>query len=204
MLFRSQDTSKRPDEDRAEIRRIVALLPGMRHEDAEATAWVGFALAAVCYDVEKADELINRSLVANGNLPRTLQQKAAVSVWRGEHEKGMEFGLRAIALNPFDQAIFAAQLNVGHALLGLGRPAEAAAWFTKSLAIHPNWMQGVRAAASAHALSGNLDEARHLVRRLLEIAPGMTVSRSRDTMHMRRPQDNERLLEGLRLAGLPE
>jgi hypothetical protein len=62
----------------------------------------------------------------------------------------------------------------------------------------------MRIAAIGHALAGNLEEARRLATRMHQLDPGMRISNLREFLPYRRPQDVELLIEGMRLAGLPE
>jgi hypothetical protein len=62
---------------------------------------------------------------------------------------------------------------------------------------------GVLIAASA-ALAGNVDRARGALDELRSTDPNMSVSKQSLRFPFRRPQDIERLAEGLRKAGLPE
>jgi hypothetical protein len=50
---------------------------------------------------------------------------------------------------------------------------------------------------------GDADEAKSAISRLLEILPGYTQIKHSDRMWIERENDRQRLLEGLKLAGLP-
>ena len=93
---------------------------------------------------------------------------------------------------------------MAYALVLLGRYDESVKWSARALARQPHWHLGMRIAAIGHALAGNLEEARHLGTQLYKLDPGMRLANFRDLTPYRRPQDVERLVEGLRLAGLPE
>ena len=62
----------------------------------------------------------------------------------------------------------------------------------------------MRAGAVANALAGNLDEARKIVAHLRQIDPQTSILHLKELFPYRRPEDMERMIEGLRLAGLPE
>jgi hypothetical protein len=51
---------------------------------------------------------------------------------------------------------------------------------------------------------GRLDEARRLVPQILQLSPSYRLSRIKERVPFRRPQDMALFSEGLRLAGLPE
>jgi len=58
--------------------------------------------------------------------------------------------------------------------------------------------------AAANALAGNIDEARRVMGRILQTDSVLRLSNFRTYTSVRRPADIETMLEGLRLAGLPE
>jgi hypothetical protein len=69
---------------------------------------------------------------------------------------------------------------------------------------NPNWLAALRTSASVKALAGNIEAAREVVARICQLAPGACISDFKVNSPYRRPQDNERIIAGLRLAGLPE
>jgi hypothetical protein len=89
--------------------------------------------------------------------------------------------------------------------LFLGRYAEAVNWTTRSLAHRAGYVPIMRTAAAANALAGNLDDAHKVMDEVRKLDPSMRISHlgERYTTY-RRPEDNERMIDGLRLAGLPE
>jgi hypothetical protein len=58
--------------------------------------------------------------------------------------------------------------------------------------------------AAANALAGNIDEARRVMWRILQTDSVLRLSNFKTYASVRRPADIETMLEGLRLAGLPE
>jgi hypothetical protein len=59
-------------------------------------------------------------------------------------------------------------------------------------------------AAASSALSGRLAEAQRALARLREIDPALRLSNLHEFIPLRKPEDFNRLAEGLRKAGLPE
>jgi len=72
------------------------------------------------------------------------------------------------------------------------------------LAVNPNFdpIYWMLAAASAHL--GRMNEARRYVAELRRIAPAVTIERIRDGQPAKDPERLAAILDGLRLAGLPE
>jgi hypothetical protein len=58
-------------------------------------------------------------------------------------------------------------------------------------------------ASIGHALSGRLDKARETMGLLREVDPELRLSQLKEVLPFRRPEDIARIVEGLRLAGLP-
>jgi Flp pilus assembly protein TadD len=85
-----------------------------------------------------------------------------------------------------------------------GRYAEAAEWARQVVRDRPSYLAGHRLLATSLARLGRRDEAAEVVRALLAVAPGFTVSNA--TMHLayRDTPVCELFLDGLRQAGLPE
>jgi hypothetical protein len=62
----------------------------------------------------------------------------------------------------------------------------------------------LRTSASVYAHAGRLDEARGVVALIRRLHPTMRLSQLGDRVGLSRQQDVDRLIEGLRLAGMPE
>ena len=90
------------------------------------------------------------------------------------------------------------------ALLHLERYDEAAKWAAAALAHAPGDIRVLRTSASIYALAGRLDEARGIMAYIRRLHPAMRLSQLGDLVGLSRQQDIERLIRGLRLAGMPE
>ena len=122
----------------------------------------------------------------------------------GEHEAAIEQASRALRLNPLDPEIARTELLMASSLLLLGRHDEALAWAKRSHRHSPNAVMSLRVLAAANAFAGDIEEARRIGQRLLQIDPTLTLSRARTFSAFRRPEDLSKWIEGIRLAGLPE
>jgi len=85
-----------------------------------------------------------------------------------------------------------------------GRPDEACDLATKSARMYADWDTTYRVLASALGQLGRMEEARAAVAKLLELSPTMTVSQLRALWPIRSQESLEKILDGLRIAGLPE
>jgi tetratricopeptide (TPR) repeat protein len=93
---------------------------------------------------------------------------------------------------------------MAYAYLFMGDSREAISWASKVLRAQPNLPGAIGAAAIANALAGNIEEARRFVDRLRELAPSMCLRHARELSHLRRLEDFEKFVNGLRIAGMPE
>ena len=148
--------------------------------------------------------MIDQALFVNENLAQGWANRALVSTIFGEHEAAIEQVSRAFRLSPIDPEVFRSEVIMAFAHLCLGRYAEASNWATKALARQSNFAPAVRAATAAHALAGNMAEARRILGQMCRLDPTLTQSSYRNQAFFRRTEDIERFVEGFRLAGLPE
>jgi tetratricopeptide (TPR) repeat protein len=96
---------------------------------------------------------------------------------------------------------------VGYAKLHLGQDEEAVTWLQRSIDTNRNFSPSHLNLAAGLAHLGRLTEARAAVQVGLDIEPSFTIARCRASL----PSDNvlylaqfERILDGMRKAGVPE
>lgn len=188
----------------AETRRLAMRASALGGDDALALAIAGQALVVVCREYDTGAALIDMALAINPNLAAGWQRRGLVSLWLGQHEAALEQFARALRLNPRDPLLFLSESYIGMVHVFGGRYVEALSWIARALAQRPNFVVVLRAAAVANAFAGNIDEARKLVARILQISPTASISHYMSINLYQRPEDIERMVGGLRLAGLPE
>jgi TolB-like protein len=117
----------------------------------------------------------------------------------------------ALRLSPRDIFAFRWLAFVGFAKLQLGADAEAVAWLRRSIEANRNFPFAHFDLAAALALLGRLDEARAAAQAGLGLNPTFTVRRfleaaanARGLSDPANLAGHERILEGMRLAGVPE
>jgi tetratricopeptide (TPR) repeat protein len=190
--------------EQAETRRLAERVADIGHDDAEALCWAGHSIAVVCRELESGAVLIDRALAINPNLAVGWQTRGWVSVMLGEHQMALDQIARAQRLSPVDPESFISEGGMGAANLGLRKYDEAVKWLGKALARQPNWMIPKRQSVVANALAGNIEEARRLLEDIRRENPAMRLSNFKSYLRWTRPEDIEMMLEGMRLAGLPE
>jgi tetratricopeptide (TPR) repeat protein len=103
----------------------------------------------------------------------------------------------AFRLSPRDIFAFEWLMQIGFAKLQLTADAEAVSWFRRSIEANRNYPITHFGLAAALALLGSLNEATAAAKAGLALDPNFTIRRIKGSWGMR-------LVEGLRIAGVPE
>jgi tetratricopeptide (TPR) repeat protein len=130
-------------------------------------------------------------------------------IFAGRAEETEAHVAEALRLSPRDTMAYRWMTHAGIAKTQLGHWEQAVAWFRRSIEANRNFPHPHFVLGAALAQLGRLDEARSAIETGLELDPGFAVSRFRANVAAR--SDNptylagtERILDGLRKAGLPE
>ncbi len=111
---------------------------------------------------------------------------------------------RAIRLGPRDPAAHTSLTGIAHCHMVLGDYLEVLHWATRSLALQPIYQCTYWMLIAANALLGRMDEAQKFLGQFRKLAPGVTVASIWAGQPQKNPSRCAAILEGLRLAGLPE
>jgi adenylate cyclase len=193
-----------PAQDRAETARLAARAVEVGRDDAITLSLSGFAIASVLGELDAGAALIDRALRLTPNFGMVLAHSGYVRVWLGEPEPAIDHLQRAMRLSPVDSLMFVMQAAMAMAHFIAGRDDEALAWSEKSVQRNPFFAAATWPAAAGAANLGRAEDAAKYVARLRQIEPGVTIATINERLLLRRPQDRERLVEGLRKAGLSE
>jgi adenylate cyclase len=180
-------------------RRAVSLDGG----DATAQAALGIALTLEQHH-DEAIETLNRAVRLNPNLASAYGWLGLAYTFACGFERGVQAARQALTLSPrdLDKAIWMGSLSF--AALAAGRYEEVLEVTDIMLREKPDLPTALRHRAAALALLGRQAEARHEIERLLSVAPDTTVSQVQRVFSIRDPAVEQRWLDGLRKAGLPE
>jgi len=161
--------------------------------------------------------LTNRAARGMGDLERTLalnRNIGAAHAWigmakiaLGRAEEAEGHVADAFRVSPADGGSFLWHSVAGLAKLHLGADAEATDLLRRSIDANRNYPLNYFYNAAALANLGRLAEAQSEVRNGLAIAPNYTVAHYRDAMESDNPTyhaQRERIIEGMRKAGVPE
>ena len=193
------DAARNAEETTRLVKRAIELGP----DDALALCTSGLALAYVAGDVEEGDALTSKALALNPNLAWVWLFSGWTKLWAGERETAFERLNQALRLSPNDPQIFLIHDAMCAVHFCTGRYEESLNSAARALRGRSLPLVEYMAVASA----AHLGRAEEATRRLAAIAkaPGLRISALREKFpELRRPEDFDRLAEGLRQAGLPE
>jgi TolB-like protein/class 3 adenylate cyclase/Tfp pilus assembly protein PilF len=174
-------------------------------DDALALSYGGFILAYVGGDLDDGAAFVDRALSLNANLAAAWGFSGWIKVCFGETDTAIEHTAIAMRLSPLDPRTFAWQHYTSLAHLCAGRYDDAAVWAERAVRSQPNFASAMRSAAASHALAGRAVEAEKAMAQLRQFYPQLRLSKLADVIPpFRRSEHRDRLVEGLRKAGLPE
>jgi TolB-like protein/class 3 adenylate cyclase len=191
------------EREHAEARRLAENAVRFGEDDAIALSRAAISFSYFFFEHERAEALVDSSLAISPNLASAWQIRGQISLYLGQHEKALKEIDIAIRHNPIDPENYLAETVRAFALLLLGRYDEAYYWAGHVTARDPKYAVPLRLACISHAHSGRLDKARETMGLLRDIDPELRLSKLNEVLPFRRPEDIARIVEGLRLAGLP-
>jgi len=188
----------------AEGARLARMAVELGRDDAVALTRAGHALGHLAGDLGTGIALIDRALVLNPNLATAWFLGGYLRVWYGETEGAIEHFARAMQLSPCDPEIYRMQAGMAMAHLFARRFDEASSWAEKAFTNLPSFLMVSCIVAASHALAERPEQTRRATMHLLQLDPGLRISRIRDWLPIRRADDFQIFAEGLRRAGLKD
>jgi tetratricopeptide (TPR) repeat protein len=150
-----------------------------------------FDLAVHCF---------RRALELNPNSAEHTSRMGDLNCFLGNPEEALGWFEKARQLNPYyDNAQMFRMQGIAH--FTANRVQEAIACFRRSPAM-PYWVWGYLAAC--HALESDHEQAANCKSQIMAIAPDFSLNRFAAKEPLRRHEHAERLILGMRKAGLPE
>jgi TolB-like protein len=190
--------------DETEISRLVERAADIGTDDAVALCWAGHVHAYFFRDLDRALLLIDRALELDENLAVAWQRSGWVRGYAGDPDGAIESLNKAIRLNPLDPRVFLTQSAMAFAHFIAGRDEESTRWATMALRVKPNWLPALRMTIASNAMQGQAKEAKQALNLYLEIGPKVTISKLCKYYPFRREADRQRLIAGMRKAGVSE
>jgi tetratricopeptide (TPR) repeat protein len=174
--------------------------------NASAHRWLGSVKASTNRAAQALAEF-EHALALDPNLAAAHAGIGVAKLYTGRAEETESHMSEALRLSPRDSAAFGWMAVVGGTKVHLGADPEAVAWLRRAINADANVPYGHFFLAAALANLGKPDEAREAAQRGLALDPSFTVHRFRDGAESDDPvflKQRERLIDGLRKAGLPE
>jgi adenylate cyclase len=164
-------------------------------DDANALCTAAFALGYFGEDISAAIALIDRGLALNPSHAMGWSYASALRLYAGQLEGAIQDAERAMRLNPSGRMGLPLAL-IGFAHFFAGDFESAAAKLAVAIQHRPSYLTAYRFLAACHAHLGRPKEARAIVEKLYTLN---AIEEPRIS-HWRKPEHQELLLSGLRLA----
>jgi TolB-like protein/class 3 adenylate cyclase len=187
----------------AEGVRLAHLAVQLEPNDPIVLTEAAFAIGHLNLDLATAIPWLDRAIALNPNSASAFGKGAIVRNFAGDYATAADHADRAIRLSPFDNHIFTFSKARGDSHLYRRQASEAVVWLRRAAQENSRHASTFLHLGSALAHVGQLEEARAAIRHLLELRP-MSSIRWQHQHRLYPLGDYEYILEGARLAGLPE
>ena len=179
---------------------------GLEHAAGDPTVMApcGMALLQVGKDYDVGLAVLQSAADANPNHQLAVTAAGIGHLHCGGLDVALDLMHRAYRLNPRHPFARMALCGIAHAELVRGNYVAALDWAERSRAVSPSFDCAHWMLTAASALLGHQAEARRFRDALLRLTPGITIARIRNGQPAKNPSRIAAMLEGLRLAGLPE
>ena len=189
--------------DGHEAARLAELAVTLGKTDAVALTRGGHTWPHFGGDIDVGVACVDRALVLNPNLSTIWYLGGYQRVTLGQHDDAIAYFSRAMRLSPLDPEMFQMHTGIAMSHLYCRRFDDAIASLKEAARELPNILRVAAFQAAAHALAGNMTEAREAMSHVRRLDPTLRLGNLDDWLLVRRPQDFALASDGLRLAGLP-
>jgi adenylate cyclase len=190
-----------PQQEREDAVRLARMALSLDEGDPDTLVVAAVVSAFMVGDCEAEIEMADRAVVLNPNSFLAWNGRGHVCRLAGLSEEAVRSFERAMRLSPIDPLMHSTLTGMSFSLVELGRFDEAIVTAKKALRHNPSYSVAYRCLASALAHLGRDIEAREAADRLLAGDPTFTIA----AWISRGGQSKTKLMmEGLRMAGLPE
>jgi adenylate cyclase len=175
-------------------------------DDAIALATAAFVIAVIECDYQTAVNLIDRSLALSTSSAWVFSLSSIIRAWMGDIETAEGQAEQAIRLSPFDPLIWMPYVGLAYAHFAARRFEEAVAAASRAIQSNPGFSVPYILHAAALVNLGRNEDTKAVVRRLVEVQPGITHAAAIATSAARyaNPEHAGALENALRRARLPE
>ncbi len=155
-------------------------------------------------ETEQAITAARRAIALNPNYADAFSALGHALIFQGDLEDGLAACQRAARSNPRDTRGSLLHDAMGHAYFMLGDYGLAIEVSKKGLHQDPSLFGAMVTLAGSYAYQGRAEEAKYYIDELLRIIPRYSLRSLRKNPMFVRPEQIDKLVEGMRLAGLPE
>ena len=185
-----------------EYARVALAVAG---SDANIRVTGGISVIMLGGEYESGLAAIRQATAENPNSVHVLGYAGVGALWAGEVEEAEGYFLRAVRLNPNDYVSHWTLTRLAHIRILQGRFEEALDWASRAYAVSPSNAVTHTMLVAANAFLGRLEEAARWAEALRKVTPETNFANIRRGHQMMRDQRQiEVVIEGLRLAGMPE
>ena len=193
-----------PERETEAARRAVDATAGLIDDDPTALTAAG-AATGFCGDHEGASALLEQALALDPNNAWAWARWGWTGIYHAQPDRALERFEKAMKLSPLDPFAFNTTMGMASALAQSGRPAEAVTIAKDITRKHSEVTWAHRLLASWAAMAGDMETARSAAGKLLAANPDFTIRRYLAIPGFQNmPEYRDRLVRGLRDAGLPE
>jgi adenylate cyclase len=196
--FRS---SKSPKASMAKAIELVQKAIVLDDTFAEAHGWLGF-LYSMTKQYDKGIAQAEKAVALNPNSAESHYRLGKTLSLAGRWEESIPEYKKAIRLNPIPPNMYLWSLGLSYCWMG--QYEEAITWGEKAIRQEPNSLLAHTVMTVIYILSGREDEARVEAAEVLRINPKFSVKKYEKRASYRKKADNERYIDALRKAGLPD
>lgn len=171
-------------------------------DDPSVLARCGMVRHTTGRDYDQGLLMFLHALEANPNDATIVWGAGVAHLKGGSLEEAVALFKRAVRLSPIDA--FIGLTGIAHVQMALGNYEDALDFARRSLAQNPNYPATHWMLIAGNAHLGRLDEAKRALKVLQKLVPDISLARISRGQHAKDPQRTEVLIEGMRLAGMPE
>jgi TolB-like protein/tetratricopeptide (TPR) repeat protein len=191
-------------EDVAAVNRLATAALDRDPFDARALALCGHLRSFLFRDYDSAVALFQRAVTASPNSSEAWTWSSPTHSYIGDGAEAWRRAQQAVLLSPLDPHLFLAHTALALAAYTRGDAETAVTWGRKSIAENPRYTAARRIFIASLVMAGQMDEARHVAKTLLEQDPAFRVAAFCRAHPYQDPARREILAGQLRSAGLPE
>ncbi|PWS35980.1 hypothetical protein DFH01_16975 [Falsiroseomonas bella] len=194
-----------PEASRDAARQAIESAADAIADDPTALAAVGAAISLCLDDLPRAASFIESALALDPNHAWAWARYGWLAVYQQRQDEAIQRFERSLALSPLDPLAFNLRIGIAAAFGYKGDYAEAARRIRAVIDRHPRVTWVYRMLAWTAALAGDLPTARDAARKLTAANPHASIEMMRRSHPGRHSAEAfDRMIEGWRLAGLPE